>query len=112
MSCSAPSKLLSYYSNKVNIYNNDCYIRLPDWNSCPPPAQIYMVPEYVYPSPGPYVPPVIVPGEIPLYNAGELCGNTQGSCGGAEPCGPCGGNTSTPCGPCGNTSTPCGPCGR
>lgn len=105
MSCSAPSKLLSYYSNKVNIYNNDCYIRLPDWNSCPPPAQIYMVPEYVYPSPGPYVPPVIVPGEIPLYNAGELCGNTSGSCG------PCG-SGAEPCGPCGNTSTPCGPCGR
>jgi len=83
---SAPPKLLSYYSNKVNIYNSDCYIKLPDWNSCPPPPQIYIIPEYVHPPAGPYAPPIIVPLPLPTYYAGEFCG-------GAAPrasCGPCG----------------------
>ena len=82
---SAPPKLLSYYSNKINIYNNDCYIRLPDWNSCPPPQQIYIAPQYIFPPPGPYAPPVIVPIQPPLYYPGELCGNTP-----SASCGPCG----------------------
>ena len=89
MSCSVPSKLLSYYSNKVNIYNNDCFIRLPDWNSCPPPPQIYISPVIVYPPAGPYIPSVIEPIQQPLFYPGAFCGNTSGSCGDA-PCGPCG----------------------
>lgn len=31
-------KLISYYSDKVNIYTNNCFIPLPTWQSCPPPA--------------------------------------------------------------------------
>jgi len=98
MSCTAPPKLLSYYSNKINIYNNDCFIRLPDWNSCPPPPQIYVMPEFVLPSPGPYAPPIVVPIQPPTYYAGELCGNASY---GSAPCGPCGSASRTSCGPCG-----------
>lgn len=99
--CSVPPKLLSYYSNKINIYDNCSFIPLPSWNSCPPPAQIYLAPEYVYPRAGPYVPPVKVP-IMPSFNyPGELCGNTSAGCG------PCGGGS----GPCGSSSGPCGPCG-
>jgi hypothetical protein len=86
----APPKLLSYYSNKINIYKNDCYIPLPSWNSCPPPPQIYIMPEYVYPPAGPYAPPIVVPIPQPTYYAGELCGTA--GCGTAPraSCGPCG----------------------
>jgi hypothetical protein len=104
MSCSAPPKLLSYYSNKVNIYNNDCYIPLPSWNSCPPPPQIYLAPEYVYPPAGPYIPPETIPLNPPLNYPGAPCASA--------PCGPCGGGASAPCGPCGGGRAPCGPCGR
>jgi len=110
MSCLAPQKLLSYYSNKINIYDNCSFIPLPSWNSCPPPAQIYIGPEYVYPRPGPYVPPVTVP-IMPSFNyPGAYCDKPCGPCG-DTPCGPCGGGN-TPCGPCGGGNTPCGPCGK
>ena len=96
MSCSAPTKLLSYYSNKINIYNSDCYIKLPDWNTCPPPPQIYITPQIVYPPAGPYIPSEIVPIQQPLNYPGIYCGNTS---------------SGPSCGPCGNTPS-CGPCGR
>ena len=98
MSCSDAQKILSYYSNKINIYDNPSFIIIPDWNSCPPPPQLYIVPELVCPPAGPYMPPVIMPIQPPMYYAGEPCGNTR-----------------TPCAPCGNTpstTAPCGPCGR
>ena len=87
----APPKLLSYYSNKINIYKNDCYIPLPSWNSCPPPPQIYITPQIVYPPAGPYIPSVIVPIQQPVSYPGVYCGNApSGSCGPCGPCGPCG----------------------
>jgi hypothetical protein len=89
MSCSVPSKLLTYYSNKINIYDNESFIPLPDWNSCPPPSQIYIMPEFVYPSAGPYIPPVIVPVPPPLYYPGAYCGPCN-SASSTTPCGPCG----------------------
>jgi hypothetical protein len=90
MSSSDPPKLLTYYSNKINIYDNSSFIQLPDWVNCAPLPQIYLEPEYVYPSPGPYVPPVIVPIMPPFNYPGAYCGNK-----------------STPC-----VTTSCGPCGR
>ena len=26
------------YSDKVNIYTNECFIPLPPWRACPPPS--------------------------------------------------------------------------
>jgi len=26
------------YSDKVNIYTNECFIPLPPWTACPPPS--------------------------------------------------------------------------
>ena len=37
MSCPIPPKLVTYYSNKVNIYDNKCFIPLPNYKTCPPP---------------------------------------------------------------------------
>ena len=102
--CSDPQKLLSYYSNKINIYDNPSFIPLPDWNSCPPPpSQIYLEPEYVYPPFGPYMPSYSIPIQPPLYYAGELCANTSAPSGGTipAPCAPCGATRPAPCGPCG-----------
>ena len=59
MSC-IPPKLFSYYSNKVNIYNNDCYIHIPGVVACPPPSWIYIGPQIVYPPSG-YCPPRVEP---------------------------------------------------
>jgi hypothetical protein len=99
MSCSDSQKLLSYYSNKINIYDNPSFIPLPDWNSCPPPpAQIYMEPEYVFPSAGPYMPLFSIPIQPPMYYAGEACADTR------KPCAPCGTTT--------RSGSSCGPCGR
>ena len=46
--CKVPPKLLTYYTNKVNIYDNPNYIKLPNYVTCPPP------PLYYYPYPYPY----------------------------------------------------------
>jgi hypothetical protein len=99
--CSDPQKLLSYYSNKVNIYNNDCYIKLPDWNSCPPPPQIYLTPQIVYPPAGPYIPSVIAPIQQPLNYPGIYCDN--------NPCATCAPCSGAPC-----SGAPCSgaPCSR
>ena len=101
MSCSDSQKLLTYYSNKINIYDNASFIPLPNWNSCPPAPQIYIEPEYIYPPAGPYMPPVVVPVQPLMYYAGEYCGNTNAPSNTAAPCGPCGTTTAAPCGPCG-----------
>jgi hypothetical protein len=74
MSCSAPTKLLSYYSNKVNIYDSSCFIKLPDWRSCPAPPYIYLSPQLVYPPAGPYIPPAVCPVPQPLNLPGAYCG--------------------------------------
>jgi hypothetical protein len=66
MSCTP--KLLSYYSNKVNIYDSNCFIKLPDWKSCPAPPCIYLAP----PS-QPNLPPA--PG--PIYRPGTYCGQNN-----------------------------------
>ena len=84
--CSDPQKLLSYYSNKINIYDNSSFISLPYWNSCPPPPQLYIVPELVYPPAGPYLSPFIVPIQPPLYYAGTACTTSSIT----TSCGPCG----------------------
>ena len=43
MSCSA-GRLVSYYSDKVNIYNSNCFIPLPNYRTCPPPSMIMIGP--------------------------------------------------------------------
>ena len=43
MSCS-PQRLLSYYSNRVNIYDNSGFIPLPNYKTCPPPSMIMLQP--------------------------------------------------------------------
>ena len=53
MSCSAPPKLLSYYTNKVNIYNNPNFIKLPNYTTCPPPP-LYYYPPHPHPHPHPH----------------------------------------------------------
>ncbi len=52
MSCPTP-QLLSYYSNRINIYNNSCFIKLPNYKTCPPPSCTYIIP----PNPPLYTPP-------------------------------------------------------
>ncbi len=45
MSCPAAPKLVCYYSNKINIYDNNCFIPLPNYQTCPPPPPFaYLVP--------------------------------------------------------------------
>jgi hypothetical protein len=100
MSCSAP-KLLSYYSNKVNIYDNVSFIPLPTWRSCPPPSCVLIGPALVYPPAGPYAPPEVCPMPQTLNPPGTYCGNV------ISPYNPSYINTTVQCG----TSTPCGPCG-
>ncbi len=79
MSCSAP-RLLSYYSNKVNIYDSNCFIKLPDWRSCPAPPCIYLAPQLVYPPAGPYIPPAVCPMPQPLNPPGAYCGKIIAPC--------------------------------
>ena len=78
MSCSI-SPLLSYYSNKVNIYDNKCYIPLPNWRACPAPSCIIISPQYVYPGSCPCEPPQICPIPQPLNPVGTFC-NSCTSC--------------------------------
>ncbi len=80
MSCTVPPKLLTYYSNKVNIYDSNCFIPLPDWRSCAPPPCIYMAPQLVYPPAGPYVPPAVCPVPQPLNPPGAYCGKIIAPC--------------------------------
>jgi hypothetical protein len=63
MSCTP--KLLSYYSNKVNIYDSNCFIKLPDWKSCPAPPCIYLAPPCQ---------PNLPPAPPPMYRPGSYCG--------------------------------------
>jgi hypothetical protein len=79
MSCSAP-RLLSYYSSKVNIYDSSCFIKLPDWKSCPAPSCIILGPNLVYPTPGPYIPPKVCPIPQPLNPPGAYCGKVIAPC--------------------------------
>ena len=111
MSCN-PSKLLSYYSNKVNIYNSNCFIPLPPYKTCPAPPCIILAPQVVIPGPGPYSLPTTSFMPQPLNVTGSYCGNII-----APYNSPRGNNsincgTTTPCGPCGNPSqiTGCAPC--
>lgn len=66
-------KLLCYYNNKINIYNNDNFIPLPGWSSCPPPPMQFIVPGVF--SQVPCAPPAVIPMQSPLYPAG--CYNTN-----------------------------------
>lgn len=56
MSCSV-KPLLTYYTDKINIYNNDNFIRIPDWVSCPAPPMLIMAPAIL--SSQPCAPPTI-----------------------------------------------------
>jgi len=100
MSCSIP-RLISYYSDKVNIYNSDCFVKLPSYRTCPPPSMLYLTPTEVCHGP---CGPTVVPIPQPLFPPGTFCRT------GCEPCGPCG-TSQTACGPCGTSQTACGPCG-
>ena len=61
MSCKLPP-LLSYYSDKINIYKNDCFAPLPVERSPPPPSMIIYQPlgncgqPYQTPTYNPYSP--------------------------------------------------------
>ena len=44
-----PPKLLSYYTNKINIYTSDCFIPLPNYRTCPPPSMVYIYPNTLAP---------------------------------------------------------------
>jgi len=61
-------KLLSYYNNKINIYNNDNFIPLPTWRSCPAPPMQFIIPGVF--SQIPCAPPEMVPMQPPVYPAG------------------------------------------
>lgn len=73
MSCST-GRLVSYYSDKVNIYNSNCFIPLPNYRTCPPPSMIILQPaptnncnpygQYCNPSPPPAPPPAPPPQSI------------------------------------------------
>ena len=124
MSCSIP-KLVSYYSNKVNIYDSNCFIPLPPYKTCPPPSCILLAPQVVFPGAGPYCPPITSmmpqPVNYPGAYCGKLiapynppCGNNSVNYGTSIPCGPCGTpSQTTGCAPCSSApppSAPCGPC--
>ncbi len=83
MSCTPP-KLLSYYSNKVNIYTSDCFIPLPAWRTCPPPSMPIIGPATTQCGP---CGPMIIPLGEPLYPPRPYVGGGN-NCGGG--CGPCG----------------------
>jgi hypothetical protein len=70
MSCSTP-KLLSFYTNKVNIYKSDCFIPLPTWRSCPAPPMVIIGPTCVVP--GPCGEPTVKQVQQPLFYPGQLC---------------------------------------
>jgi len=80
MSCTVPPKLLTYYSNKVNIYDSSCFILLPNWRSCPPPPSIYIAPQIVYPPAGPYIPPTVCPFPQSLHFPGTYCSGVNAPC--------------------------------
>jgi hypothetical protein len=101
MSCSITPKLLSFYTNKVNIYDSDCFIALPNYKTCPPPPCVYIAPQMVFPPAGPYVPPAVCPIPQPVNPSGSYCGQL------IAPYNPVCGNPSINCG----TEIPCGPCG-
>lgn len=99
MSCSAP-RLLSYYSDKVNIYDSKCFIPLPNYKTCPPPSCTWLTPGEVY-FQGYSCPPLIKPLAPPLVPPGLCCGIK------IEPCDdPCAANGSKNCG----TKQACTPC--
>ena len=95
MSCSTPPKLLTFYSNKVNIYDSNCFIPLPNWKSCPAPPCIYLAPNLVFPPAGPYVQPAVCPIPQPVNGPGAYCGKIIAP------------NNSS-CGPCGSAPQPTG----
>lgn len=101
MSCSIP-RLISYYSDKVNIYNSDCFVKLPSYRTCPPPSMLYLTPTEVCQGP---CGPTVVPIPQPVFPPGTFCRT------GCEPCGPCG-TVQSGCGPCGTAQTGCAPCGQ
>jgi Leucine-rich repeat (LRR) protein/ribosomal protein L35AE/L33A len=72
---SYPPKLLSYYSNKVNIYNNNCLIKLPSKQPTPAPSCVYISPVLVYPPKEPGCPPHVVKLPQPLFPPGTFCNN-------------------------------------
>ena len=107
MSTSTP-RLVSYYSNKFNIYTSDCFIKLPYYRTCPPPSMLYLTPTEVCQGP---CGPTVVPVPQPLFPPGTFCRT------GCDPleiaqtaCAPCG-TAQTGCAPCGTAQTACAPCG-
>lgn len=86
-----------YNSNKINIYNNNCYIPLPYLRSCPPPPSIYLAPTIIYPSSSPHIPLSIQPAPVPINHGGSC--SSSGSCGSSGSCSSSGSSSS--CGPCG-----------
>jgi hypothetical protein len=89
-----PQKQISYYTNKINIYDNDCFIPMPSWRySLPPPPGAYFRPlllasvpnKYEIPCPPPFPFPVPVPTPLPINNKfnNPQCGIVVGcnSCG-------------------------------
>ncbi len=87
MSCSVP-RLLSYYSDKVNIYTSNCFVKLPPYKTCPPPPTLYLAQDYTnrwpYGSCGP------CPTQQTSYPNIPFCAPCATSSTGFPLCGPCG----------------------
>lgn len=66
MSCTFPN-LLSYYSDKINIYKSSSFIQVPTWQTCPPPSIPFIGPSVLVPYYGPIIPP-IMPQNVPKNN--------------------------------------------
>ncbi len=82
-----PPKLLSYYTDKINIYKSDCFIPLPNYRTCPPPSMCYSYPTALLPNECviPSIPVPLPVAKRPPFSFG------QPTSGGCKSCGPCGG---------------------
>ena len=70
------------YTNKINIYESNCFISLPDWRNCPATSCIYLAPTIVNPPIGSYTTSYTSPAPVTINYPSIR-------------------NKSTACGPCG-----------
>jgi len=85
---SKATPLLKYYNNKINIYDNDNFIPLPNWVTCPAPSMEIIKPAIVEQTP---CGPMVIPLSQPLNPVGSYyvySSNLKTS--GCKPCQSCG----------------------
>ena len=70
---SCASTKSKFCNNKINIYNNDCFIPLPNYRTCPPPSMIIIAPFMVFPSIHPDCPPPTFSVPQPLIKPDVVC---------------------------------------